>query len=69
LHLCSNLRQWILSGVRDREAKFAARGEVPGSELAARLEAAVAEALAVVRNTTTERLTERVSIQGYDVTV
>jgi hypothetical protein len=42
-HMCSNLRQWILSGVRDREAKFAARGEVPGSELAARLEATVAD--------------------------
>ena len=43
LHLCGNVRQWILLGVRDREAKFAARGEVPGSELAARLEATVAD--------------------------
>jgi uncharacterized damage-inducible protein DinB len=67
LHLCGNLRQWILSGVRDRDAEFAARGEVSGAELAARLETTVNEALAVIRNTTAERLGERVSIQGYEV--
>ena len=69
LHLCGNVRQWILAGARDRDGEFAASGEVSGSELAARLEATVAEALAVIRNTTAERLGESVSIQGYEVSV
>src|SRR5207244_11762295 len=40
LHLCGNVRQWIVSGVggqpdtRDRDAEFLARGCVPVSELA-----------------------------------
>ncbi|MGO9095477.1 MAG: DUF1572 family protein [Bryobacteraceae bacterium] len=75
LHLCGNVRQWIVSGVggeadvRDRDAEFAARGEVSGPELAARLEETVAHALEIVRNTTAERLTETVRIQGYEVSV
>ena len=75
LHLCGNVRQWIMAGVgdhgdtRDRDAEFAARGEVPGAELAARLQATVNEALAVIRSTTAERLAETVRIQGYDVSV
>jgi uncharacterized damage-inducible protein DinB len=75
LHLCGNVRQWIISGVggeadaRDRDAEFAARGEVSGAELVARLEETMARALEIVRNTTAERLTETVRIQGYEVSV
>jgi len=75
LHLCGNVRQWILSGVagqpdvRQRDAEFAARGGVSGPELAAQLESTVAEAVGVIKNTTAERLLERVRIQGYDVSV
>jgi uncharacterized damage-inducible protein DinB len=75
LHLCGNVRQWILAGVggqadaRDRDAEFATRGEATGAELAGRLQATVSEALAVIRNTTAERLAETVRIQGYDVSV
>ena len=69
LHLCGNLRQWILSGARDRDAEFAASGEVSGAELASRLHTMVNAALAVIRNTTAERLGETVSIQGYEVSV
>jgi uncharacterized damage-inducible protein DinB len=75
LHLCGNVRQWIVSGVggqpdeRERDAEFAARGNISGSELAARLEATMAEALAVIGSTTAERLREPRRIQGYDVSV
>jgi uncharacterized damage-inducible protein DinB len=75
LHLCGNVRQWILSGVggrpdvRDRDAEFAARGSVSGSDLAAQLQSTMAEAVAVIGNTTAERMAEQVRIQGYDVSV
>ena len=50
LHLCGNLRQWVVAGlgsaadVRDRPAEFAERGPIPKGELLRRLEAAVEEA-------------------------
>ncbi|MGE5569710.1 MAG: DinB family protein [Rhodospirillales bacterium] len=75
LHLCGNVRQWILSGiagrpdVRQRDAEFAARAGASGPELAAQLESVVAEAVAAIRSTTAERLVEPVRIQGYDVSV
>jgi uncharacterized damage-inducible protein DinB len=75
LHLCGNVRQWILSGVggkpdlRRRDAEFAARGGAPATELCAQLAAVVAEAIAVLNNLDEARLTETVEIQGYRVTV
>src|SRR5262245_9693814 len=50
LHLCGNVRQWVVAGPgeaedgRDRPAEFAERGPVPKQELLRRLEAAVGEA-------------------------
>ena len=75
LHLCGNVRQWIISGVggsadsRDRDREFTARGEVSKAELAARLEEAVDEATRVLAGVTAERLLETIVIQGYEVTV
>jgi len=74
LHLCGNVRQWIIHGVggapdiRRRPEEFAARDGPTGPELAARLQATIHEALAVIDALTAERLAERVVIQGYDVT-
>jgi uncharacterized damage-inducible protein DinB len=75
LHLCGNVRQWIVAGVggapyvRQRDAEFAAR-EGPGArELAAQLEATVLDATAVLEELGVSRLAERVQIQGYDITV
>src|SRR6202171_5641920 len=51
LHLSGNVRQWIVSGIggapdtRVRDAEFAARGDIPNSELLERLESAVREAI------------------------
>src|SRR5262249_52891309 len=63
LHLCGNIRQWILAGVRgdadrrDRPGEFAAEpGSAGARELAARLQAVAAEAAAVVDGLTAEQL-------------
>ena len=75
LHLSGNVRQWIVSGVggspdvRVRDAEFAARGEVPTSELVERIDSTVREAVAVIGKVTRERLMEHLTIQKYDVTV
>jgi uncharacterized damage-inducible protein DinB len=73
LHLCGNVRQWIISGVggapdlRQRDQEFAARGGVAVSELVERLRSTVEEAAAVLERVTAERLMEPLSIQGYHV--
>ncbi|MGD0014471.1 MAG: DinB family protein [Bryobacteraceae bacterium] len=75
LHLCGNVRQWIIAGlggaadIRQRDAEFAARQGASPQDLAARLAATVREASAVLEGLSQARLAERVSIQGYDVTV
>lgn len=74
LHLCGNLRQWIVAGVggapdvRNRPAEFAERGPVPKDKLMAGLEAVVAEAKKVLAGVTARQLAERRRIQGFDVT-
>jgi uncharacterized damage-inducible protein DinB len=75
LHLCGNVRQWLISGVggapdvRDRDREFAARGGVSSAELARRLQATVSEAGAVIDGLTAARLCETVRIQSYDNSV
>jgi uncharacterized damage-inducible protein DinB len=76
LHLCGNLRQWIIGGVggqpdvRDRDAEFAARGGLQPAELAAKLKATVREAAEVIRALPVERLAERKTIQKvYETTL
>ena len=75
LHLSGNVRQWIGSGVaglpdhRKRDAEFDARGGMAPAELAELLRTRVAEAIDIIRATPAARLTERITPQGYDVTV
>jgi uncharacterized damage-inducible protein DinB len=74
LHLCGNVRQWIVSGlggapdlrVRDRE--FSERGPIPRRVLVARLRATVSEASRVLRRLPPESLTREHTIQGFRVT-
>jgi hypothetical protein len=74
LHLCGNVRQWIIAGLggavdrRDRPAEFSERGPIPKDELLHRLEAVVDEAKAVLGRLTARRLLEARCIQGFDVT-
>jgi uncharacterized damage-inducible protein DinB len=75
LHLCGNLRQWIVSGVggapdvRDRPAEFAERGSFPRAELQRRLDAVVAEADAVLAGTDEAVLLDARTVQGFAETV
>lgn len=75
LHLCGNVSQWIISSIggapdnRQRDAEFSARGEVNGKELRGRLTTTVSQATAVISALNTKRLSDRVVIQGTDVSV
>ena len=74
LHLCGNLRQWIVAGVgsasdvRNRPAEFTERGPIPKEELLRRLEAIVKEAKQVLESIDARQLVEVRRIQGFDVT-
>jgi Protein of unknown function (DUF1572) len=74
LHLCGNLRQWVVAGVggaadaRDRPAEFAERGPIPKGELLRSLETAVEESKRVLAGVDARRLGEVRRIQGFDVT-
>jgi uncharacterized damage-inducible protein DinB len=75
LHLNGNLRQWILTGIggapdaRVRDEEFSARGGMEPEALGRLLRGAVDEALVIIRSLPPERLTERTTIQGHDVTL
>lgn len=80
LHLCGNVRQWIVSGVggapdsRQRDAEFSARNAASAfsgsaSELKRRLRTTIEEASAAIGALPSERLAERITVQGYDVSV
>jgi hypothetical protein len=74
LHLCGNVRQWVVSGVggasdlRNRPAEFAERGPIPKVELVRRLEAVVEEAKRTLAHLTAQQLVEVRRIQGFEVT-
>jgi Protein of unknown function (DUF1572) len=74
LHLCGNVRQWIVAGLggaadgRDRPAEFSERGPIPRDELLRRLEDVVDEARTVLARQTARQLLEARRIQGFDVT-
>jgi uncharacterized damage-inducible protein DinB len=74
LHLCGNVRQWIISGLggatdlRKRDLEFSERGPVPRRELVTRLRTTVNEARRVLKTLTPEALTRNYAIQGFPVT-
>lgn len=75
LHLSGNVRQWIIAGIggrpdtRVRDREFAARGEISAAELMQKLESTVAEAVAVLKAVTPDRLMETYQAQKYRVTI
>jgi hypothetical protein len=74
LHLCGNLRQWIVAGIggtpdtRQRPLEFSERGPIPRAELLQRLEDVVGQACAVMQRATAEELLRTRHIQEFDVT-
>lgn len=75
LHLCGNMRQWIMHGVggdkdvRVRDAEFSATDGLSGAELMEKFAATVAEANGIIASVPAERLVERITPQGRDVSV
>ena len=69
LHLCGNIRQWIMHGiagtedVRIRENEFSADRGLSGAALADMFAATLSEARSVISSLPTARLTERTSPQ------
>lgn len=74
LHLCGNIRQWIISGLggaefaRKRDLEFSERGPIAREKLIEKLRETVREASAVVARLSAKELVSRYSIQGYEVT-
>jgi hypothetical protein len=74
LHLCGNLRQWLVAGVgraadvRDRPREFSERGPLPKEELLQRLEDVVREADVALAAADEARLLEPRRIQGFETT-
>jgi hypothetical protein len=75
LHLCGNARQWIVHGVagepdvRVRDKEFSADGGISGAELIVLFEATMEEAKRLIAAVPAERMAERVTPQGRDVSV
>ena len=75
LHLCGNVRQWVIAGVgqkdfeRHRQQEFDERSRLSKAELLARLRETVAEADEVIGRIGSESLLASRHIQFYDVTV
>jgi uncharacterized damage-inducible protein DinB len=69
LHLCGNMRQWIMHGVdrqpdvRVRELEFSTTGGLSRDELLALFRTTVAEARAILAALPAERLTDRTNPQ------
>lgn len=75
LHLTGNMRQWIMHGVgkaedvRLRDEEFSTRSGMTPQQLQDHFAATVSEAKAVIAALPHERLMERATPQGRDVTV
>lgn len=74
LHLCGNVRQWIIAGLggadfkRERDREFAERGTIPRRALVTQLRRTVRDASRVIARLSDESLSRKFEIQGYHVT-
>ena len=74
LHLCGNVRQWIVSGVgesvdvRERQKEFDQRNSAPKTELMQQIESAVVDAKIVLSGVSAEALLRVRRVQVNDVT-
>ena len=74
LHLCGNIRQWIVAGIggfdfqRNRDAEFAVRGPIPKEELIRLLRESMSAVDKVLAGISGGRLMTRHHVQKYDPT-
>jgi len=73
LHLCGNVRQWIISGLggapdlRERDKEFSERGPLPRRVLISRLKSTVKEACQTIDRMPPTKLSQEFEIQGFRV--
>ena len=71
LHLCGNIRQYIISGLgnekdfRERDMEFNARGGISKSKLYIKLFSLVQQATELIRNLDLNALQTKRSVQGF----
>lgn len=71
LHLCGNIRQWVLTGlggapdVRHRAEEFSARGGVDKATLRAMLTTVIQESMAVIAGLTEAEVLAEREVQGF----
>jgi uncharacterized damage-inducible protein DinB len=74
LHLCGNVRQWIVAGlggardIRERDREFSERGPIPRKKLIAQLRSTVRQASRVLERASEDALAKTYEVQGYRVT-
>ena len=74
LHLCGNVRQWIVSGLggadykRERDREFAEQGPIPREVLVKQLRGTVRDACRVLGQLSDDSLSRKHSIQGFRAT-
>lgn len=72
LHMCGNVRQWIVAGVggavdnRDRPAEFSEQGPIPKDELLDRLDRTLIDAKAAMAGASGAELLRVRRIQGFE---
>jgi len=73
LHLCGNVRQWIISGLggapdlRERDREFSERGPVPRRVLISQLKRTVKKACQTIDRVSPKNLSRQFEIQGFRV--
>ncbi len=73
LHLCGNIRQWIISSlggvpdIRERDLEFSTVGGFTKDQLTGRWEDTMQEAISVIRHASRENLLSRRTVQGSNV--
>jgi uncharacterized damage-inducible protein DinB len=71
LHLCGNIRQWVISSIgnqkdsRQRDVEFAATEGLSKAELYTKIENTIQEAIETIANLSQDQLLAPKSVQGY----
>ncbi len=74
LHLCGNVRQWIIAGVggqvdvRDRPQEFAGQGPFERQDLIDQLTDVLHRATVVMQSATADQLLQPKAVQGFETT-
>lgn len=74
LHLCGNVRQWIISALggapdfRERDKEFSERGPIPRRVLISQLRSTVKQACWTIDSLPSKTLSQEFEIQGFRVT-